>query len=162
MPIRSPRRLYEVEEVTENVDDVPDAIDPPGGTVKPLFILMKEAIGEFLGLEPIGFNDPRLIGTFGGNGLNAGSLYRKKVGGYRVAGYTLISVSKFSLTEKFFNKSTDVYTEEVNQFKTMTIGFPKGHTVHEVITWLAGLNNFSEIRALRTPAGRTVDLYDPT
>ena len=161
-PIRSPRRLYEIEEITVNFDDVPDAIDPPGGTVRNIFVKMKEAIGEYLGLEPIGYNDPRLIGTFGGNGLNTGSLYRRNIGGFRVASYTLIAESKFSLTEKFFNKSNDVYTEEVNQFKTMSIGFPKGHTVHEVVTWLGGLNNFSQIRALRTPAGRTVDLYDPT
>lgn len=162
MPIRSPRRLYEIEEIVKNLDDVPDAVDPPNGTVSSIFIKMKEAIGEYLGLEPIAYGDPRMVGEFGGEGLNKGSLYRRNLGGFRVASYTLIAKTFFVVNEQYYDSVNKNLVQAQGKFRTMSIGFPKGHSVHEVVTFLGGANNFSNIAALRTPAGRRIDLYDPT
>ena len=53
MPIRSPRRLYLVNEITVDLDDDPAVIDKsPSDTTpqtnRPIIVKMKEAIGDFL------------------------------------------------------------------------------------------------------------------
>jgi len=166
MPIRSPRVLVEIETITRNLDDNPDAIDTvPDQTVDGLrtnlFVKMKKGIAQYLGFEPVAWNDPRMLGVFSGHGLNAGAEYRRNIGGFRVASYTLISKSTFQIQEEYFDDSTEVYTVATNPFRTMSIGLPKGHSVHEFITTLAGANNFDNLAAIRTPAGRKIDIYEP-
>jgi|GEM_PF-5749031 len=138
MPIRSPRRLYEIETITENLDDNPDAIDTAPG------------------------QNPRMVGVFKGNGLNTGSQYRRNLGGFKVASYTLIAKTFFVINEQYYDNVNGILVEATKKFRTMSIGLPKGHSVHEFITFLGGADNFENILALRTPAGRRIDLYDPS
>ena len=166
MPIRSPRVLVEIETITKNLDDNPDAIDGApdltvNGTVQNIFVRMKKGIAEYLGFEPIAWNDPRLVGTFGGHGLNLGSQYQRRLGGFRVASYKLIAKSQFLILEEYYNKLTKEYEFETGAFRTMSIGLPTGHSVHEFITTIAGSNNFDQIAAIVTPAGRRIDIYEP-
>ena len=166
MPIRSPRVLVEIETITRNLDDNPDAIDTaPDQTVNGLksnlFVKMKKGIATYLGFEPVAWNDPRMLGVFGGNGLNKGAEYRRNLGGFRVASYKLIAKAVFQIEEEYFDENTQVYTVATNPFRTMNIGLPTGHSVHEFITTLAGANNFDEIAAIVTPAGRKIDIYEP-
>ena len=166
MPIRSPRVLVEIETITTNLDDNPDAIDTApdqtvDGTVRNIFVKMKKGIAEYLGFEPVPWNDPRLTGVFGGHGLNQGAEYRRNLGGFRVASYKLISKTVFQIEEEYYDRDTEVYTTTTNPFRTMSIGLPTGHSVHEFITTIAGSNNFDEIAAIVTPAGRKIDIYEP-
>ena len=165
MPIRSPRRLYLINEIEVDVDDDPDNIDKAPGdtlpqTTRPIIAKIKEAIGDYLGLEPLAYNDPIFTGVFGGNGLNTGATYRKVIGGFHDASYTLVAETNFSIVERFYNTEGE-YTTETNNFKTMSIGFPKGHSVTEVIAWLETTTKLSDIRSIITPAGHKVDLFVP-
>lgn len=165
MPIRSPRRLYLIDEITRDVDDDPDAIDKlPGDTLPqttvPIIAKIKESIGDYLGLTPLAYNDPIFTGVFGGEGLNTGAQYRKNLGGFRDASYTLVAETTFTITEKFYNDAGEFVTEE-NNFRTMTIGMPKGHSVTEIIAWLETTTALDSIRSLITPAGNTIDLFTP-
>lgn len=168
MPIRSPRRLYQIQAITRNVDDDPAAFDPPidedpNGTEVFVYAKIKESIGDYLGLTPVAWNDPVLEGTFGesqsGDNLNRGATYARNLGGFRVASYKLIAETTFSITEKFVLPGDTTITEVESQFRTMSIGLPKGHKVWQVRRWLGGLQNFDNIRAMVTPSGRQVDLY---
>lgn len=163
-PIRSPRRVYRIEQIRENLDDNPDAIDQGQdetllGETRFIFAKIKEGVGDWLGMEPVPFNDPIFTGTFGGNGLNQGTLYRRRLGGFRVASYTLLPYGVFNIKESYYSPSTGLPVEGIGQFKSMTIGLPKGHSVWEVITWLGQIGKIPEIRALVTPNGRRIDLY---
>lgn len=159
MPIRSPRRLYQIPSITVNLDDDPNATDTPGGTVRPIVVKMKESVGDYFGLTPLNWDDVILSGVFGGSGLNQGANYRKTLGGFKDASYTLISETFFSITEKYYEGT--VIQTPTTLFKTITIGFPKGHSVYEVINWLGGLQNFSNVMAIRTPNGQRHDLFNP-
>jgi hypothetical protein len=169
MPIRSPRRFYKIELIKRNKDDNPDEIDklPDDNTPQTttsIIIKMKEGIGQYFGLSPVAYNDPIFNGVFAGNGLNKGAKYRRNVGGFKDAAYTLIANELFSIEEKYYEDNLlgkPTLRTESKDFKTMSIGFPIGHTVHEVITWLATLENFDTILALRSPAGKRHDLYKP-
>lgn len=170
MPIRSPRRFYKVDLIKRDNDDDPDVIDKlPGDTLPQtttsIVVKMKEGIGDYFGLTPAAWNDPIFSGIFGGNGLNTGAKYRRNVGGFRDASYTLIADGLFSIEEKYYEDNLlgkPTLITETKDFKTMSIGFPIGHSVNEVIAWLATLDNFDTILALRTPAGKRHDLYSPT
>lgn len=158
MPVRGKRRLYLINAITVNVDDDPDAIDPPGGTTRPIVIKMKKAIGDYFGLTPVLFNDPIFTGIFGGSGLNQGAEFRKRLGGFKDAAYKLIAETTFDLTEEITNP--DGTTSTVNRsYRSLTIGFPKGHSVTEVIDWLASLTNFDQINSIVSPHGYRTDLY---
>ena len=166
MPIRSPRVLVEIETIKTNLDDNPDAIDTApdqtvDGLVRSIFVKMKKGIANYLGFEPMAWNDPRLLGVFGGHGLNAGAEYQRQLGGFRVASYKLIAKSVFQIEEEYYDEDLKIYTVITNPFRTMNIGLPKGHSVHEFITTLSGSNNFDEIAAIVTPAGRKIDIYEP-
>ena len=124
MPIRSPRVLVELETITANLDDDPNAIDEaPGQTVDGLktnlFVKMKKGIATYLGFEPVSWNDPRMLGVFGGNGLNKGAEFRRRLGGFKVASYKLISKSVFQIEEEYYDEDTKVYTVATNPFRTM-------------------------------------------
>lgn len=165
MPIRSPRRLYLINEITVDVDDDPNVIDKSPGdtttqTTKPIIAKIKESIGNYLGIEPLAYNDPIFTGVFGGEGLNKNATYRRVLGGFRDASYTLVAETNFEIVEQFYNNQGE-YTTETNNFKTMSIGFPKGHSVTEVIAWLETTDRLSDIRSIITPAGHKVDLFVP-
>lgn len=161
MPVASPRKIYLIEGMTVNVDDDPGVIDnlPPGGstvqTTRPVFAKIKKGIGDFLGLTPLDFDNPIFTGVFGGHGLNNGYTYRKTVGGFKVASYTLIAQDEFQIEELRPNLLGKL-TPETNGFKTVSIGFPRGHTVSSFLTWLSARENFGQIEFIRTPAGHKI------
>ena len=166
MPIRSPRVLVEIETMTRNLKDNPDAPDQApseteDGLKTNVFVKMKKGIAQYLGFEPVAWNDPRLVGIFGGSGLNAGSQYQRQLGGYKVASYKLVAKSQFLIVEEYYNKLTKEYEFETSAFRTMSIGLPTGHSVHEFVTTISGSNNFDQIAAVVTPAGRKIDIYEP-
>jgi hypothetical protein len=171
MPIRSPRRFYKVNVslIKRDNDDAPDVVDKlPGDTTpqttRAIVVKMKEGIGDYFGLTPAAWDDPIFNGVFKGNGLNKGANFRRNIGGYKDAAYTLIANELFSIKEKYYDKDLlgkPVLETPTTKFKTITIGFPVGHSVNEVIKWLATLDNFDTVLALRTPAGKRHDLYKP-
>ncbi len=165
MPIRSPRRIYKIEQIRRNLDDNPDGIDSaPDQTIQGqstfIYAKIKEGIGKFLGLTPLPSDAEEFRGVFQGEGLNKGSIYRRRIGGFRVASYTLIAETVFNIEEKFYLEGSKQLVTQVNPFKTMSIGFPKGHSVWEVIYFLRTTGKISQIAALRTPTGVKHDLYE--
>ena len=162
-PIRSPRRLYLISQITVNIDDVNNAIDPvTGGTTRPIIAKIKEAVGEYLGLTPLAYNNAIFTGTFTGDGTNKDAKFRKNLGGFKDASYTLIAKDQFLIKEFVRAPITGNLSRVESDFKTITIGFPKGHSVTEVIKWLETSSKLPQIRALVTPAGHRVDLFTST
>lgn len=160
MPIRSYRLLYKLEGITDLEPAPPDGIpDLPGTTPvkvsKPIYCLMKKSIGDFLGVVPLEWDAEELTGTFQGNGTNKGSLYRKRVGGFRVASYTLVSTGKFTINEYLVQKDGSIITTP-KVFKTISIGLPKGHSVNEFIKFLKTRGVINQVSAIITPAGRSI------
>jgi hypothetical protein len=159
MPIQSPRRLYLISQITVNQDDVENLIDLLPGTTRPIVAKIKEAIGDYMGLTALKYNDPIFNGTFAGNGTNKGAKFRKTLGGFKDASYTLIAKDQFAINEFIKNPISGAITRKVKNFNSMTIGFPKGHSVTEVIKWLETTNKISEIRSLISPQGYRTDLF---
>ena len=162
-PIRSPRKIYKIELITKNIDDAQNLIDnlPAGtetSTVTPIYVKMKVAIAEWLGLTPLAYNDPALTGIFAGNGLNNGASFRKRLGGFKTGSYTLIADTFFTVNELLVDVEAGTVTRPLKRVKTMTIGFPVGHSVNEVITFIASTGKLSEIRAIRSPSGAETDV----
>lgn len=160
MPIRSYRLLYKVEGMTSNnpnpgdaIPNLPGVVDPP--ILKPIYCLMKRSIGEWLGLVPLPWDAEELTGTFGGNGGNKGSKYRKRLGGFRVASYSLIAVDRFTINEYVPVKDSNEIQVIPGQFRSLSIGFPKGHSVTEFVTFLKTTSRIAEIALVRTPSGRS-------
>lgn len=152
MPVRGSRRLYLLNEiqVRQGSDD--------GATTRPILAKIKQPIAEYFGLTPVAYNDPIFNGTFGGNGLNAGARFRKNLGGFKDAAYTLIAENNFQINERVDDGSGNFVAVE-SLFKTVSIGLPIGHSVSEVIDWISTFTNFDNIRALRTPNGNRVDMF---
>lgn len=162
-PIRSPRRVYLIPTMARNVDDVDDTIDNlPGAiqlkTTTQVYAKMKESIGNYLGLTYLPYTDSAFEGEFKPGGLNAGYKFRRRIGGYRFASYTLLPVTTFELTEIIYNKATKTWTTFPNNFASMTIGFPVGHTVTTLIGFLGTTSRIPNIARVITPAGVGVDI----
>lgn len=167
MPVRSPRYVYELNiTITENVDDDKAAIDAAptqtvSGTQKQIYVKMKRSIGDWLGLTPLAYNNSIWTGTFkaGQTGAtNTGSKFRRRVGGFRVASYTLIARGTFTIPE-LVRQADGSYLTVNTKFKSVSIGFPRGHSVTEFIDWLGTTTKMGEVEAIRTPAGNTVPIY---
>ena len=161
-PIRSPRKIYLVTGMTSNVDNAPGIDNLPTGTetdtTKPLYVKMKKSIGDWLGLTPIASNNPIFTGTFAGEGLNKGTTYRKKVGGFRAGSYTLIAETIFTVKEIVVNSETGAVTNPEKKVRTISIGFPVGHSVNEFIAWISSTSRAGEIAAIRAPSGARTDI----
>lgn len=169
MPIRSPRALYEIRDFGVNYDDNPDAVDEApieteGGDVREMYAKIKTSIGDYLGLTPLPFDDPFLTGIFQSRipedrpqAGNVGSRYRKRLGAFKVASYKLISKTVFEIEEQYYDSEAEEYVNQTANFKTMSIGLPKGHSVNEFIGWMLGWNNLENIAAIVTPKGRRID-----
>lgn len=162
-PIRSPRGVYLIKGASSNVDDDLTVIDnlPAGNeptTVKPIYCKMKVAIGNYFGLVALKSDDIAFQGTFKGSGLNAGTKYYKNIGGYRFESYKLIPAQKFTINELIFDTATGGYTTSPRDFKSMSIGFPKGMSVTELLAWLITLTKSATVRAVVTPKGRKIEL----
>lgn len=165
-PIRSHRLLYKIESITslepappDNIPDLPGT--PPAKVAKPIYCLMKRSIGDFLGITPLPWDSPELTGTFGGDSGNKGSLYRKRVGGFRVASYTLVAVDRFSINE--YVPQPDGSIDIVpGKFRTISIGFPTGHSVNEFVNFMKTTGVIDQIAFIRTPAGRAIGVSTGT
>jgi len=161
-PIRSPRQIYKLSTIQVNLDDNATATDTAptqtvAGTKRPIYIKMKESVGDWLGLKPLAYNSADFTGTFGGSGLNQGANFRRRIGGFRDASYTLIAKSEFTVKE-LVKQANGSYSQVDKKVKTISIGFPKGHSVVEVINFLAATGKLSEVIAIRTPAGSRVSI----
>lgn len=161
-PIRSPRKIYRVTGITANVDNAPGIDNLPGGTdvdtTKPIFVKMKKSVGDWLGLTPLASNDPIFTGTFKGEGLNKGTTFRRKIGGFKSGSYTLIASTVFTVNEIVVNPDTGAVTTPTKKVKTISIGFPAGHSVSEVIAFISSTTRAGEITAIRGPSGARTDL----
>lgn len=163
MPVRSPRAVYLITGMLDNKDDDPSKIDNlPGGTepktTKPVYAKMKISTAEFLGLTPLASDNPAFQGTFGPGGLNAGAKYYKNIGGFREASYTIESKTTFSVNERIYNPATKTTTIVAKNFKSLSIGFPKGHSVTEFLAWIKTTTKIGNIQAVITPKGRRIDV----
>lgn len=162
-PIRSPRKIYKIELISTNEDDVAGVDNLPGApaneaaTTRAIFVKMKKAVGEWLGLTPVPSNDPAFTGVFAAGGLNEGATYRKRLGGFREASYTLIAETVFTIPEIVISDTGEV-TNPDKKLKTISIGFPKGHSVTEIIAWISSTARASEISGIRSPSGALTPL----
>lgn len=162
-PIRGSRKVYKIDLIKVDVDDDPAVIDklPAGTTIettRSIFVKIKVPIAEWLGLTPLSYDDPILTGTFKGGGLNKNAKFRRRIGGFKQASYTLIADTFFQVNEQVVNLETGQVNRPLKNLKTMTIGFPKGHSVTEVIAFIASTGKLSEIRAIRSPSGTETDV----
>lgn len=157
-PIRSSRAVYKIEYILANKDDTVGIIDrTPAATApettKIIYVKMKVAIAEWLGLKPLAYDAPEFTGTFQGNGLNKGLQFRRRIGGFRQASYTLIAETFFEVNEQVVNLETGQVTRPLKRLKTMSIGFPKGHSVTEIVNFLASTGKLADIKGVRSPSG---------
>lgn len=162
MPVRSHRVLYKIEQITDLQPAPPDNIpDLPGTTpqkiTRPIYCLMKKSIGDFLGITPLDWDAQELTGTYEGNGLNKGSKYRKRVGGFRVASYTLIALDQFTLNQYVPQEDGSIKVVP-GKFRSISIGFPVGHSVTEFVTFIKATGIVNQVRAIRTPNGRLIGI----
>lgn len=146
VPIRGDRILVKIEEITRTIPGEGETT-----TEVPIIVKMKRGIATYLNLEEIPLDDPLFLGTFA-SGVNEGKKFIKRIGGFRFASYTFIAKSKFSITEQYFDDSNE-FVEENNDFKSFSIGFPKGHTVNEMFDWIKTWSNINQVRRIRTPSG---------
>jgi hypothetical protein len=150
--------LYLINQILVNNNDDPDDIDTQAGnTTRPIIVKMKRAIGDYFGLTPLAFNDPIWTGTFGGNGLNTGSEYRRRLGGFKDAAYTIVAKNVFTLTERIV-QADGTTADQTRDYKSVTIGFPKGHSVTEFVDWLVSTTRLEEIAYIRSPRGYRTDI----
>lgn len=159
-PIRSYRLLYKIEGMTSNspnpgdsIPNLPGVVDPP--IKKPIYCLMKRSVGDWLGLVHVPWDAPEMVGTFAGSGGNAGSKYRKRLGGFRVAAYTLVAVNRFDINEYVPQANGDIDVVP-GRFRSLSIGFPKGHSVTEFVDFMKSTTRLPEIALIRTPSGRSI------
>lgn len=145
MPIRGPRKLYKIDAI--KVGEGPGAT---GG--RSIIVKMKEPIGDWLGMFPLPWNAPELIGTFGGTGPNAGYKYIRRLGGFRQSSFKIVSKTEFQIQE-LLKQPDGVYSLSVRNFKSISIGFPKGVSVHEFVYWIGTTNKVSQISHIVTPSG---------
>ena len=87
--------------------------------------------------------------------------HRKRIGGFRVASYTLLATTQFDITE-YIKKDDGSYGTATKKFRSISIGLPRGHSVNEFITFLVAAGKTANIRGIRTPSGRTIPVYAST
>lgn len=145
MPISGSRKQYKIDLIKVGEDK-----DEAGG--RPIVVKMKEPIANYFGLDILAFDDPLLTGTFQGTGLNSGFKYRKRLGGYRYESFTLVAITKFNITERV-QLPLGFGAPIIRQYKSISIGFPKGVSVREFINWVASTNRNDKISYIVTPRG---------
>lgn len=154
MPVSGPRKLYELPEIK-----VGENASGAGG--ESIVVKMKEPIAKWFGLTPIAYDDPIMRGTFAGTGPNAGYTYVRQLGGYRFESYTIVANTSFFVTERI-RLPLGFGAPILKTYRTLSIGLPKGASVHEFIDWLASTDKISKISKLITPRGRSIGLSGDT
>ena len=145
MPIRGSRALYKIPliQVGENAAGT-------GG--RSIVVKIKEPIADFLSLQRMAYDDPDLIGTFGGSGSNAGFKYVKRLGGFRYVSFKVVAKTTFTISE-IVRQANGTFAPQTKQFKSFSMGFPRGVSVREFINWIATTGVLGEIDYIVTPSG---------
>jgi hypothetical protein len=151
-PLKGPRELVQINQITEKDSD---------GNYQPVIVAMKRGIREFFGLDRLPADDPILYGEYA-TGPNAGLTYRKRLGGFRQASYTIHFAGNVEINEYSFENGT--WTESTRQMQSITFGLPKGHSTHEVLSFIeqtvVATNGSENLRKLRTPEGNSYDISE--
>ena len=152
MPVRSSRKLYKINEITVRRTNVTPAV------TEPIVVKMKASHAGFLGLTPLASDDPIFTGNVPASGDRPAYSYLRNLGGFRERAYTLEAVDKFTVTE------TDLDGESTteSEFKTLSIGFPRGASVLEVYNWIRALPVATQIAALISYNGRRIPISAAT
>lgn len=145
MPVRGPRKLYKIDDITVGED-----ASGIGGEA--VYCKMKEPIGDFFNLQPLPWDASELLGTFEGTGANAGYTYVRRIGGFRHSSFKIVAKTSFLISEQI-RQEDGSYNIAQRQFKTLSIGWPKGVSVHEFVYWIGGTNRAGEISQIVSPRG---------
>lgn len=145
MPISGPRKLYKIDEIK-----VGENAAGTGG--RSIVVKMKEPIAKYFGLTQLAYDDPLLIGTFGGTGPNAGFKYVKRLGGFRHQSFRLVANTSFFITERV-RLPLGFGAPIIKTYRSISIGFPLGVSVREFINWIASTDKISKIAYIVTPRG---------
>ncbi len=147
-PIRGRRILVEIPEILDNQTPTP----------QPIIVKMKRGIAEYFALQQIPSDDARLRGVFAGTGSNAGATYQSRKGGFRYRSFKFLAKTQYAITEYYYDAQNNP-VNTISNFKTMSIGFPKGVTVNEVLDWLLTKTNVDETEFIVSPAGVQTTVY---
>lgn len=147
-PIRGRRILVEIPEILDNTQ-------PTGN---PIIVKMKKGIAEYWGLQQIPTDDPRLRGVFAGAGTNAGATFQRRRGGFRFRSFTFLPVTQYSITEYYYDAQGNPISAPGN-FNSMSIGFPKGVTVNEVVDWVLANAKVAETEFVVSPSDVRTAIY---
>ena len=167
MPVRGPRFVYRITLIRVPNDDQLATIDPAittGANVqtsRDAYVKMKRSIGDWLSLLPISYNDAIWTGTFAAGqtgATNTGTIFRRRVGGFKEASYKLTARTRFVIPE-LVRQQDGNYIQVNSPFRSISIGFPKGHSVTEIINWLATTPRIGEISTVTSPSGASTPVY---
>jgi len=148
-PIRGDLVRVEIPEITRLDTSTEPAVP------RPIIVLMKRGVAEFFELDEMDTNDERFQGTFpnvDGN-TNANASYRRRLGGRGTASYTFLSAGTLDITEYFFDENNAQQTA-TRTVKSFTQGFPRGHSVNEILSFIEGRPQavIDKIRAIIAPS----------
>jgi hypothetical protein len=152
MPVRSSRKLYKIDEITVKRTNVTPAIE------EAIVVKMKASHAGLLGLTPLESDDPIFVGSVAASGDRPAYTYLRNLGGFRERAYTLEAIDTFEVTERDATGEADT----VSEYKTLTIGFPRGASVLEVYNWIRGLPIAGQVAALVSSNGRRIPISTPT
>ena len=151
-PIRSPRRLYKVDGLCRK----PGASTEEGSSIVPGYILMKRSIAEFLGtgFEELPADDPAwyFTRTIGGEEIQ----FRKNLGGYKSKRVHLHSFTGMEITEYITDPVSGEVSEEVNTFKSITIGLPAGVSMGRFFTVFKASSAYEKVDKIVTYDGKAI------
>ena len=151
-PIRSPRRLYKVDGLCRK----PAASTEEGSSIAPGFVFMKKSIAEFLGqgFEELPADDPAwyFTRTIGGEEVQ----FRKNLGGYKSKQVHLHSFTGMEITEYITDAASGEVTEEVNTFKSITIGLPAGASMGRFFNVFKASSAYAKVDKIVTYDGKSI------
>jgi hypothetical protein len=148
MPVRSSRKLYKIDAITVKRTNVTPAV------TEPIVVKMKASHAGLLGLTPLASDDAIFTGSVAASGDRPAYTYLRNLGGFRERAYTLEAVDKFTVNETDLDGEGTVEAE----FKTLTIGFPRGASVLEVYNWIRALPVANQVAALISHNGRRIPI----
>jgi hypothetical protein len=155
-PIRGDLVLVKIEGITKNV-----YVDGTKTGTTPILVKMKRGVAEFFGETIITTNDAMFTGVFPtiNDNLNSGATFRKHLGGRGDASYIFVSAGTLDIKEYYFNDA-NALVNTTRTLKSFSQGFPRGHSVSELVTWLASkpASVHEKIRAIISPTGKKTDI----
>lgn len=154
-PVKSGRILTKITQITRKQGT------GLGATQVPIVVSMKRSHARLMGQQQMLSTDPLFYGVFGGTGTNAGKKFVKNIGGYRAVSFTFQAETTFTVRETTINQDGTSTDTDV-QIKTISIGFPTGVSVWEVIDWVNSKDSTfrQNLKAIITPDGRRFPYID--